>query len=182
MVAFVVVPGVGGSEESHWQTRWEQEWGADAVRIEPQSWDAPDHDDWVDAVDRAVRSLEVAHGEVVVIGHSLGCWAATQWLAGASGSPVRGMMLVAPPDPAGAAFAAAAGPTFAQVRARPLDCPSVVVASTNDPYCSVEEAEHLAAGWGSELRVVGARGHINASSGLGAWREGREILELLLRG
>lgn len=182
VVRFVVVPGVGGSEEDHWQTQWEQEWGPDAVRIVPRSWDAPDHDDWVDAVDRAVRSLDVAHGEVVVVAHSLGCWAATEWLAEAVGSSVRGMMLVAPPDPAGAAFAAAAGPTFARMRARPLDCASVVVASTDDPYCPLEEAELLAAGWGSELRVVGARGHINAASGLGAWQEGRDVLEGLLRG
>ncbi|MDQ1084356.1 putative alpha/beta hydrolase family esterase [Microbacterium proteolyticum] len=180
VVRFVVVPGVGGSEEDHWQTRWEQEWGADAVRIVPRSWDAPDHDDWADAVDRAVRSLDVARSEVVVVGHSLGCWAATEWLAGTSGSSVRAMMLVAPPDPAGTAFAAAAGPTFARVRARPLACPSVVVASTNDPYCPVGEAERLAAGWGSDLRIVGARGHLNAASGLGVWQEGRGLLELLL--
>ena len=40
-MAFVIVPGIGGSGEAHWQSLWEQSWGDEAIRIEPPSWNEP---------------------------------------------------------------------------------------------------------------------------------------------
>jgi predicted alpha/beta hydrolase family esterase len=178
VVGYVIVPGIGGSDDSHWQTRWEQQWlSENAVRIEPGSWSQPDLQDWVGAIERAVELVQSRDGDVVLIAHSLGCWAASEWLQQASHRHPRGVLLVAPPDPTGEAFPADAAPTYLSVAARPLPCPSAVVASTNDPYCDLRVAEKLAGSWGSDLEVAGALGHLNSASGLGGWPAGREMLE-----
>jgi uncharacterized protein len=39
---FVIVPGIDGSDEQHWQSIWEAEWGPTATRIAVASWTAPD--------------------------------------------------------------------------------------------------------------------------------------------
>jgi predicted alpha/beta hydrolase family esterase len=180
MVGYVIVPGIGGSDEAHWQTRWEQQWGAEAVRIEPRSWSHPDLPDWVEAIERAVKTAESRNDELALVAHSLGCWAASTWLQQAEGRRLRGALLVAPPDPTSDAFPAAAASTFVSAVARPLPCRSVVVVSTNDPYCDVRTARDFASIWGSDVEVVGELGHINSASALDAWGQGRELLERAL--
>lgn len=179
MVGYVVVPGIGGSDDAHWQTRWEQRWGADSVRIEPRSWSHPELPDWVEAIERAVTMAEAQNDEIALVAHSLGCWAVSTWLQQAADRRVRGVLLVAPPDPTGDAFPAVAAPTFVSVVARPLPCRSVVVASTDDPYCDVRTARKYASSWGSDVEVVGERGHLNSASALGDWAQGWEALERL---
>ena len=60
-----------------------------------------------------------------------------------------------------------------------IDFPTIVVASTNDPWVSLDKAEFFAEIWGSEFIKIGKAGHINAASGYGQWEEGLEILERL---
>lgn len=178
MVAYVIVPGIGGSDDAHWQTLWERQWGSEtALRIEPASWSHPDLQDWVEAIARAVEVVESRDHDVVLIAHSLGCWAASEWLQQANHRYPRGVLLVAPPDPTSEAFPADAASTFVSVTARPLPCPSMVVASTNDPYCDLRVAEEIARSWGSDLRVVGGLGHLNSASGVGEWPAARELLD-----
>ena len=62
---------------------------------------------------------------------------------------------------------------------QPLPFKSTVIASTNDPYGGVAYAEECAAIWGSDLVNIGEAGHINSSSGLGAWPEGHRLLQQL---
>ncbi|BCG95420.1 hypothetical protein MesoLj131a_42840 [Mesorhizobium sp. 131-2-1] len=66
--------------------------------------------------------------------------------------------------------------SFAGAPAGRLRFPSLIVASTDDPYGSLEHARTKAAQWGSGLQVAGALGHINGESGLGDWPEGMELL------
>lgn len=179
MVGYVIVPGIGGSDDEHWQTLWQRQWGAAAARIRPQSWSQPDLGDWVDAIDRAVKEVEARADDVVLVAHSLGCWAASAWLGEAGIRPPRGTLLVAPPDPAGERFPGEAAPTFVDVLPHPLPCPSVVVASANDPYCRLEVARDLATSWGSRFEPVGSLGHLNSGSGLGDWPQGRGLLTRL---
>lgn len=178
MVRYVIVPGIGGSDDAHWQSLWEAQWGTAAVRIAPRSWSRPDLADWVDAIDGAVSGDQTDIGDVVLVAHSLGCWAVATWLRAAAVAP-RGVMLVAPPDPAGEVFPGWAAPTFLSVTAAALPCPSIVAASTSDPYCTLEVAEGFASAWGSELVAMGDVGHLNSASGLGDWPEGRVILDRL---
>ncbi|WP_288467265.1 alpha/beta hydrolase [uncultured Curtobacterium sp.] len=177
MIGRVIVPGIGGSDGTHWQTLWQQQWGADAVRISPGSWSQPDLDDWVAAVDRAVHLLSPRVDRLAMVGHSLGCWAVAEWLLSA---PVRvpiAAFLVAPPDLTSDVFPSEDAPTFVTLQASRLPVPSMVVASTNDPYCEPRVAEQLAAAWGSDLVRVDQAGHINSASKLGGWPTGREALE-----
>ncbi|GLW49483.1 hypothetical protein Stsp02_51440 [Streptomyces sp. NBRC 14336] len=179
VVAYVIVPGIDGSDEEHWQTLWEREWGASAVRIAPVSWSAPDLDDWVGAVQGAYDEASRRDGRVVLVAHSLGCWAASVWLGREPSRQVGGAFLVAPPDPRGPAFPRQAASTFMEVTARPLPCPALVVGSADDPYCSSGAAEGFAARWEARWQLVGSYGHINSASGLGSWRQGRELLDSL---
>jgi uncharacterized protein len=141
---FVIVPGIDNSDEQHWQSIWEAECGPAATRIAVASWTSPDLDDWVGAIERAVR---MARGpDVVLVAHSSGCWAAASWVAN-RGSDARGVFLVAPPDQHGDLFCAAAS-SFTAVVPQPLELPGLMVSSDNDPYCAPQVAEGLAADWG----------------------------------
>lgn len=178
MIGYVMVPGIGGSDDAHWQTLWERRWGDEiAVRIEPNSWSQPDLENWVASIEQAVAALERRVDDVVLIAHSLGCWAVARWLQQASGRSPRGVLIVAPPDPTGDAFPVEEAPSFTGIDVRPLPCPSVVVASANDPYCALAIAEGFARRWGSDFVVAGDLGHLNAASGLGEWRMGRDVLD-----
>src|SRR5215210_5080448 len=73
----VLIPGINGSDEYHWQSIWQAEWGPSATRISPSSWDEPELDDWCRAIDLAVD--EGRSADVVLVAHSLGCLAAISW-------------------------------------------------------------------------------------------------------
>ena len=84
------------------------------------------------------------------------------------------VVLVAPADPARFGLSAA-------IPERPLGVPSVVVASTNDPWMSLAGALEWSQAWGAELINLGPAGHINAQSGYGPWPRGLSILQELRR-
>jgi predicted alpha/beta hydrolase family esterase len=85
---------------------------------------------------------------------------------------------VAPSDPEAAKFPS--GTTgFAPMPLVRLPFPSVVVASSNDPFVTVSRAQTFATAWGSEFVMIGEAGHINGASGLGDWPEGLAFLRSL---
>ncbi len=172
----LMLPGYQNSGPEHWQSLWEAK-HPDCRRVVQREWENPDRDEWVDTLDRAV----VAHGDpVVLVGHSLGCLAIVHW-AGRRRGPVHAALLVAPPDVERPDFLDAAR-TFAPIPVRPLDFPSVVVASADDPYADLDRAQYFARSWGSELVEIGAAGHINTAAGFGPWPEGEALLERLRAG
>ena len=65
---------------------------------------------------------------------------------------------------------------------RALRFPSLIIASTNDPYGDLEVTQQRARDWQSGLIVAGSLGHINASSGLGDWPQGRALLDAFRAG
>jgi predicted alpha/beta hydrolase family esterase len=177
----LVLPGYMNSGEGHWQTRWEA-LHTDFERVQMADWAHPERDAWCRTLDAAVRA---SAGPIAFAAHSLGCltvafWAA-QYARAESLAKVTGALLVALPDPAGAAFPQDAG-GFTPVPLATLPFPSVVVASTDDPYGGIPFSQECAAAWGSRWREIGARGHINADSGLGDWAEGQQWLASLTRG
>jgi predicted alpha/beta hydrolase family esterase len=175
---FVIVPGIDGSGPDHWQSRWQDAWGVSATRIAPLSWTEPDLTDWCQALDRAAERYRAS--EVVLVTHSLGCLAAGYWLRRAQPG-VRGAFLVAPPDAAGPNFPTAA-PSFTTFAATPLTVPGLVISSDDDPYCTPQKARRLASAWGAGHVGVGAVGHINTASGIGAWEAGRTLLTAFTAG
>lgn len=172
---FVIVPGINGSDESHWQSVWEAEWGPSASRFTPSSWDDPDLDDWCQALDRAESH------DVVLVAHSLGCLAATEWVRRAARPGVRGLFLVAPPDYIRPDFPVEAA-TFTKLTPAPVDIPGLVVYGDDDPYCTPEASVELANGWGLPHVSAGTSGHINSASGLGGWDFGRALLTAFTAG
>ncbi len=62
------------------------------------------------------------------------------------------------------------------MRLRKLPFRSVVVASTNDPFVTLERAELFAASLGSRLIKTSNAGHINTAFGHGPWPEGEAWL------
>lgn len=170
MSKFIHLPGIGNSGSNHWQSLWEEA-DPSIARFSPASWDEPKLSDWIAALDRAVRA---AAEPPVLVAHSLACLLVAHWQK-ISDAPARGAFLVAVPDPSSAAFpgeaAGFAGPPRERFRFR-----SLIVASTDDPYGSLGHAEARATEWGSDLKIIGAAGHVNGQSGLGDWPEGLALL------
>ena len=170
-----IVPGIHGSDSTHWQSRWEAQ-DATALRIVPSSWDEPELDDWLQALDVAVTAQG---SDTILIAHSLGTLAAAEWLVRNPGI-VAGALLVAPPDRFATEFPRAA-PSFLGLEPAPLGVPSLVVASDDDHYCEIGVAKQLAQDWAAEFVNLGSFGHVNAASNLGEWDAGRILLDGLAR-
>jgi predicted alpha/beta hydrolase family esterase len=163
----LIIPGLGGSGPDHWQTRWEQKLST-ARRVEQRDWDKPQRDEWVSAISSAIKA---ARRPVILIAHSLGVIAAIH--ASRETAPsIKGAFLVAAPSEGRLAGVAEADPAFRPYPRGKLPFPSMFVASRDDPYSSLADAEALARDWGAKLIDAGEAGHLNAESGHGPWPEG----------
>jgi uncharacterized protein len=176
-VTTLVLPGLSSSGPHHWQTLWEQQ-DPTCRRVHQAEWETPRCADWVATLDDAV-----AHSAdpVVLVAHSSSCALVAHWARDASADTlarVRGALLVAPSDPEGPNYPA--GPTgFAPMPLQRLPFTSIVVASRDDKYVTMDRAREYASAWGSELVDLGDAGHINAASGLGSWAAGYGLLQRL---
>jgi predicted alpha/beta hydrolase family esterase len=174
-----VLPGYANSGPGHWQTRWET-LDPSFVRVAMPDWEHPVREAWCETLDAAVAAEP--HGPLCFAAHSLGCLTFAHWALHRARSvqfdKIAGALLVAPPDPNGPGFPRdALG--YEDVALGRLPFPSIVVASSDDPYGTLAFAERCARAWGSRLVDIGPRGHINAESGLGDWEEGRRLLASL---
>lgn len=171
----LIVPGWKGSGPLHWQSRWQARLPR-ATRVEQDDWEAPTRAAWVAAL---AAAIENASRPPLLIAHSLGCVTVAH-LPLAIRQHIAGALLVAPAD-VERDGAPAVLRDFTPVPTVPLPFPSIVVASTDDPYCSPTRAQAFAKNWGSELVMVPDAGHLNDASGLGDWPEGLRLLTSLRR-
>jgi uncharacterized protein len=175
--AALILPGLFDSGPEHWQTHWERQ-DPTCRRVRQADWETPRCADWVATLDAAVA---YSADPVLLVAHSSACALVAHWARDASKESltrVRGALLVAPSDPEGPSYPA--GPTgFAPMPLGRLPFPSIVVASRDDEYVTIERAREYAAAWGGELTDLGDAGHINASSGLGTWPAGYGMLQRL---
>jgi predicted alpha/beta hydrolase family esterase len=176
-VQALILPGLSNSGPNHWQTLWEES-DPTCRRVVQAEWETPRCADWVATLDDAV-----AHSAdpVVLVAHSSACVLVAHWARDGGRdnlARVRGALLVAPSDPEGPNYPA--GPVgFAPMPLGRLPFPSIVVASRDDEYVTIERAREYAEAWGSELVDVGDAGHINSTSGLGSWPAGYGLLQRL---
>lgn len=170
----LIAPGYGNSGEGHWQTYWQKE-NKDYVRIEQRDWLQPNADEWAETIERYVSE---AVGDVVVVAHSLACIALAHW-AKKTKLTLKGALLVAPPDANDEKLKSVVS-GFSPIPIGQLPFKSIVLASTDDEYNSIEKAAIFAQRWGSEFVNVGPKGHINANSNLQNWPEGRIYLSRLI--
>jgi predicted alpha/beta hydrolase family esterase/chromatin segregation and condensation protein Rec8/ScpA/Scc1 (kleisin family) len=176
----VVVPGIGNSGPENWQSLLESELER-VGRVQQRDWDAPFMPEWTHTLDLLLESLPP---DPILIGHSAGVMTIVQW-AMRHDRPIRGALLVAPPDFEGRLpegfpppeVVAQAG--WAPIPRQPLPFPSIVVASTTDPFCTIERAREFAQCWGSQFVDLGDAGHINTDSGYGPWPFAQELLARL---
>lgn len=168
MVKTLILPGLNGSSDSHWQRIWAREC-PDCEVVEQENWSCPDLDEWRATVERRLASLSDG---VHLVAHSLGCILAANLARSTQAQKIRSAFLVAPCDMQMVETLHPCAVHRGEVSDTPLPFPSLVVGSTNDPYMTTETLLRQADIWGSEARVLGSVGHINVASGFGRWRTG----------
>src|SRR5690606_32854380 len=137
-----------GSEEDHWQSRWERNFKT-ARRVHQEDWYFPQCDQWTA---RIAASVAEAARPVVLVAHSLGVIAVAHAARNLEQDKVAGAYLVAPADVDNAKeWPVTNGHSFEQrtggfkpLPTEPLPFPTALVASHSDPYCSFERAKAIA--------------------------------------
>ncbi|TSH98602.1 alpha/beta hydrolase [Verticiella sediminum] len=171
----IIVPGWNGSGPEHWQSRWAEQL-ARATRVEQRDWAQPARAEWVHALTVAI---DEATRPPLLVAHSLGCITVAH-LPLPVRQKVAGALLVAPAD-VERENAPPALADFAPIPRTAFPFPTIVVASTDDPYCPLARAEAMARDWGADFVTLANAGHINTASGLGDWAYGKRLLATLRR-
>jgi predicted alpha/beta hydrolase family esterase len=132
MFPTLILPGLNGSPEGHWQRHWA---GArsHASIIEQENWDCPVIEDWQAELDRALSEVEGAY----LVAHSLGCLLAASYAERSVAGKIRGALLVAPCSLQVTLRLHPCMIEFGEQQLARLPFPSLVVGSLNDPYMSV---------------------------------------------
>lgn len=167
----LTLAGLWNSGPQHWQTQWEQRhpsWR----RVAHRDWDTPSMREWVAELDAAIGRCR---RPPVLAAHSLACSLVTRWAASGSAHAIAGAFLVGPSDVDAPTYPSCTE-GFQPMLLDRLPFPSLIIASSDDPYVSLERARLFAGAWGGELRVIGDAGHINGDAGYGPWPEGERML------
>jgi predicted alpha/beta hydrolase family esterase len=180
----ILVPGLRGHVEDHWQTRLAAAL-PEARMVAPLGRTYPGLQSRVTLLDQAVRD---AAGPVILVAHSAGVLVTVHWAAQYSPTRVVGALLATPPVLA--AELPPEYPSIDELRAHgwlpiprePLPFPSIVAASSDDPLGNPVRLRSLAASWGSRVHDLGAVGHLNPASGFGDWPEAVELIDQLRDG
>lgn len=171
----LVLPGWQDSGPGHWQSRWEALHGFE--RVQQSDWMTPRRGDWLARLDEV---LLTDARPALLVAHSLGCQLVAAWAAhSAQRAHVAGALLVAPPDTERDDTPGAIAGAWRRIERGRLPFAATVVASRDDPFCALDRARGMAADWGAGFVDIGARGHVNADSGLGDWPEGLALLHAL---
>jgi uncharacterized protein len=176
----VIVPGLRGHVEDHWQTRLAAKL-PNAVVVPSFDRDKRDLDGRVADLHQAIQD---AGTPVTLVAHSAGVLTTVHW-ARRHDLPVRGAILATPPDlgrPLPAEY-----PTLGELEASgwlpiplgTLPFPSILAASTNDALGDFDRVRALAYLWGSRFIDIGPVGHLNPASGYGEWPGAEALLDVL---
>lgn len=170
-----LLPGWLNSDPDHWQSLWERRFGDE--RVEQADWQWPRRGDWMARLDEVLQQdARLDDTPAVLVAHSLGCQLVASWAEHSQHTHrVAAALLVAPPDTERDDMPPQLH-NWRPIRRSHLPFRSLVVVSSNDPFCALERSTAMAADWGAHLVIAGALGHLNAASGLGDWPEGRALL------
>lgn len=172
----LILPGLGGVEPGHWLARWAERMNNAAI-VEQADWNEPDLEEWVATIDQAAR---LTSRPVVLVAYSLSVIAVAH--AGARlPENVRGAFFVAPPDVELSPEAPEETFGFRPIPRDPLPFPSLLVASNNDPLCTIDRAVEFSTCWGSDFHQAGDAGRLDVASGHGPWPEGLLMFTRLLQ-
>lgn len=174
MCTTLIVPGLNGSDEGHWQRHWLLE-DSEAQLVDQQNWECPVLGDWLERLEAALAATESAY----IVAHSLGCLLVANMATRPVASKIRGALLVAPAHLDRVEAMHPCIVRFGAFPRSPLTFPSLVVGSMNDPYMNPDELARTAADWGSDIVNLGSVGHINIAAGFGRWSEGYALFARL---
>jgi len=178
----VIVPGLRYLGADHWQSHLQREL--------PQSLCVPRPGAnplscraWVDSLDATIAA---AHGPALLVAHGAGSMMVAHW-ARHHRRAVLAALLVTPPD-----FETRLPEDYPSAEIldengwlpTPLErlpFPSIVAASTNDPFARFTRSLGLARAWGSKLVRLGNVGHMNPASGFGPWADAQTLIRQLAR-
>ena len=170
MHATVFVPGYGNSVNGHWQELWYHEM-ENSYWVDQKNWDNPVCSVWVETFNTLIQSIKEP---IFLITHSLGGNTVIEWSRLYTAS-IIGAFFVVFPDVQGKnlpkEIIGYENPPLGK-----LPFPSVAIASTNDPYSTIERTIFFAEKWGSRVITVGDAGHVNVDAGFGHWPEGKKQL------
>jgi uncharacterized protein len=180
----VLVPGLRGHVEDHWQTRLAASLPG-ARMVTPLGRTNAGLRPRVTLLDQVVQQIA---GPVILVAHSAGVLVTVHWAAQYCPTRVVGALLATPP-----VFADELPPEYpsiAELRAhgwlpiprQPLPFPSIVAASSDDPLGNPVRLRSLATAWGSRVHDLGAVGHLNPASGYGEWPHAGELIAELQDG
>ncbi|APO78516.1 esterase family protein (plasmid) [Rhizobium etli 8C-3] len=175
MSRILILPGLFGSGEGHWQHHWLKEHPHSRL-VEQDDWDRPRLHDWMLRLEETLAEEE---DDAYIVAHSLGCLLAAQLAGRPSARRVRGALLVAPCDLRATEALHPGHIDFGTMPTKALPFPSIVVGSLNDIYISLDRLTMFARLWRSDLRNIGLAGHINVASGFGRWPSGYGLLTTL---
>ena len=171
----LILPGYANSEPDHWQSHWERVDPA-CRRVVQDDWLEPQLANWLATLDRYVRECDLPP---VLAAHSLACALVAHWAARSS-ALVKAALLVAPADVDSPTHTPDEVRSFGPIPLVRLPFPTIVVASSDDPFVSPARSAMFAQAWGSCLITLDNAGHINADAGYGPWPEGHKLLQDLL--
>lgn len=172
IIHFLTIPGLGSSGPNHWQTIWEEQNPDIFSRVEQEDWNAPNAEKWIETLHQSIVQLDKP---TVLIAHSLGCLAVVHWAKKYTSDKISGILLVAPADSERIDFPKEVS-GFSPIPSAVLPYKTVLIASTNDEYATINRAKQWAENWGSQFVNIGALGHINANSNLADWKVGKGII------
>jgi len=170
--SFLILHGLGGSGLDHWQT-----WLAHELQIRNgdvfypafSNFDSPNKQVWLEELDTVMNTIP-KNQPLTVIAHSLGCILWLHYTASQNRKLANRVILVAPPSPnivLNAAITFYPVPLSGTNLTRTAE-DTLFVHSTNDPYCSMEDAKCFKK-LGLPSMIFPQSGHINTESGHGKW-------------
>jgi len=172
----LIVPGLGGSGANHWQTYWSKKF-KNSLKLSQDNWDEPTLSIWLKKLHNTITELNTP---TIIVGHSLAVSLIMHWAKNYSNTNIKGALLVAPADVDSPSHTPDVVRNFAPMPISKPPFPSIVIASENDPYISIERAQYFAKEWGSTFINIGEKGHINSHSNLTYWEEGQAQLQQLI--
>jgi len=173
----LILPGWQSSNHIHWQSVWQKE-KPDYIRVEQSNWDNPNKNEWINCLQKYISDC---NKPVVLVAHSLACSLVCHWSLQHKTENIAAAFIVAPTDVDSPQHSPEELAGFSPMPIKKLPFKSMVVASENDHYITIERAEYFAKCWGSQFVNIGKHGHINADSGLGCWNDGKDLFNNLIK-
>jgi predicted alpha/beta hydrolase family esterase len=176
MIPTLILPGLNGSDEGHWQRFWLKD-EARSRLVEQDDWQSPRIEAWMRRLEEVLAQV----GPAYIVAHSLGCLLAAKCADMPSASLIKGALLVAPCDLTTTEKLHPGAIHFGRMPTRALPFPTITVGSLNDIYMPLESLSFYGGLWKTQTKNLGYAGHINIDSGFGRWKGGYGLLSLLKR-